>query len=331
MTARRIAVCGSGSIGRRHLRNLRGAGCLAVFAYDPSPDAAAAAAAELNVTACTDLDSLWRLQPQVLFVTSPSSEHLALALEGARRGCDLFVEKPVSDRLDGLAELRRIVEDRGLVTMVGCNMRFHPGPAAVKRLVDAGAVGRVIAGRIHTGSYLPGWRPWMRYEDSYSADPARGGGALLDCIHEIDLALWYFGRAELLASAVRRADTLGIAVDGLAELLLEHESGVLSSVHLNFVQRDYRRSCQVIGDTGTIYWDFDRPQVSVLRGGDQDEVHPLDPQWQPSQMYVDELSAFLAAVERREQTFSTIADGEAALRIALAARAHAVRTEKIQA
>ena len=39
-------------------------------------------------------------------------------------------------------------EQRRLVTMVGCNMRFHPGPAMVKKLIDAGAVGELWQARL---------------------------------------------------------------------------------------------------------------------------------------------------------------------------------------
>ena len=131
----------------------------------------------------------------------------------------------------------------------------------VRRLLGEGAIGRVIAARIHTGSYLPEWRPGTDYRRSYSASSTRGGGAILDCIHEIDLALWYFGPGVLSASATVPAHTLGLEVEGLAEILIRHDSGVLSSVHLNFIQRDYQRECRIIGTAGTLSWTFQEPYV----------------------------------------------------------------------
>src|SRR5882672_7407751 len=127
----------------------------------------------------------WAERPDTVLVTAPSSMHVELAIVGARNGCHLFIEKPLSHTLDGVGELLETVKRQTLITMVGCNMRFHPGPALVKRLIDEGVVGNVLAARVKTGSYLPEWRPGMNYRDSYSASVQMGGGALLDCIHEI--------------------------------------------------------------------------------------------------------------------------------------------------
>jgi len=40
---------------------------------------------------------------------------------------------------------------------------------------------------VHTGSYLPEWRPLTDYRANYAAREETGGGCILDCIHEIDL------------------------------------------------------------------------------------------------------------------------------------------------
>src|SRR5207247_166630 len=145
------------------------------------------------------------------------------------------------------------IESRGLVSMVACNMRFHPGPAQVKQLLESSAIGKPLSARIHVGSYLPRWRAGQDYRLSYSASRTSGGAAL-DCIHEIDLALWYFGAAELISVASLPAHSIGLEVDGLIEILLRHESDVLTSVHLNFLQHNYHRSCSIIGSSGTISW-----------------------------------------------------------------------------
>ena len=85
----------------------------------------------------------------------------------------------------------------------------------------------------------------------------------MDCIHEIDLVLWLLGCAKVAASVTRPAKSLGLDTDGLAEIILEHESGVISSVHLNYVQRNYYRTIQIIGSDGTIEWDFNSGQTKL--------------------------------------------------------------------
>jgi predicted dehydrogenase len=313
-----VAVLGCGSIGRRHLDNLTRLGVAPLLAFDPNPATRDRLEPDARVDCVESLDDVWRRQPAAVIVASPTDCHLAQAVGAVAHGAHVFVEKPVSHTLDGVAELARAAQGAGLTTMVGCNMRFHPGPATMKRLLADGAIGRPLAARLQTSSYLPDWRPGGDYRASYSADPACGG-AILDCIHEIDLALWYFGGGRLEAAAVRPASSIGLDVDGLAELLIAHDSGVVSSVHLSFVQRDYRRLCQIAGDEGTLYWDFAEPVVRIARGRTTEAVS-LSAEWSINHMYVDELAHFLAAAAGARETMCPIVSGQAALAIALAAR-----------
>lgn len=315
----RIGILGCGSIGRRHARNLTALGQTDLVLFDPDPAARTALEGSLTGSFVETLDGVWRSHPEIIFVTSPPHLHVQQALEAARSGCDLFIEKPLSHAWDGVDELCAEIEKRGLVSMVGCNMRFHPGPARVRDLLAEGAIGSVIAARIHTGSYLPDWRPGTDYRRSYSASDAMGGGAILDSIHEIDLALWYFGPGRLLAAAAAPANAIGLDVEGVAEILIRHDSGALSSVHVNFVQRDYRRGCEAIGWDGTLYWDFSEGRVRCVRSKET-SVFLQPPGWMLDQMYRDELAHFLGSVARRDRTVNTAKESLPALRIALAAR-----------
>jgi predicted dehydrogenase len=316
----KLAVLGCGSIGRRHLRNLLELGARDVIAYDPVETACRSVETELNIPARMSLDEIWAAKPNAVLITAPSNLHVPLALEAVCRGSDVFVEKPVAHSRVGLDELENEIRKNNLVSMVACNMRFHPGPRTVKSLLDQNKIGAVLSARIQGGSYLPRWRPQQDYKKSYSAS-TQFGGAILDCIHEIDLALWYLGPASLVASAKLSAKNLGLETDGLVEMLLRHDSGALSSMHLNFVQRDYRRCCQIIGENGTVYWDFSERAVKIFgEDGNLSETISEPAGWDLNQMYLDELNHFLTCVETRRQTGNPISGGIAALNIALAAR-----------
>jgi predicted dehydrogenase len=316
----RFLVLGCGSIGQRHIRNLLALQVGDVFAYDVLPERRRMTAAEIGIKVCDSLDEAWDLEPHTVFITSSTQTHVPLALQAVEHTCHLFIEKPLSHTLEEVDKLCADVERLQLVTMVGCNMRFHPGPATVKRLLEEKAVGQVIAARVQTGSYLPRWRPKQDYRQSYSASP-EWGGAILDCIHEIDLALWYLGPAKVLAAARLPARSIGLDTEGLAEIILYHESGTLSNVHLNFVQRDYRRTCQIIGSDGTLYWDFGDHQVRVHGAdGELKQTHPEPDGWQINQMYLDELEHFLWAVQSGSQTVNPVSGGAEALNVALTAK-----------
>ena len=319
--ALRVAVLGCGSIGSRHIRNLRQLHVAEVIGYDVEPAARQRAETELGIPVAPDLEAVWRAQPDVVVVATATDTHVALASAAVAQGCQVFIEKPLSHELAGARRLCEEIRNRGVMSMVGCNMRFHPGPAALQRLTAEGAVGLPMAARLQGGSYLPRWRPAQDYRRSYSAS-LESGGIILDGIHELDLACWYFGAASLLAAVSLPARSLGLETDGLAEMLLRHEGGVLTNIHLNYVQRDYRRTCQIIGATGTLYWDFMAGRVEQY-GEDGQLVRSLEqaPGWQLNQMYVDEMVHFLQAVAAGRPAVNSAAEGLATLELALRARA----------
>ncbi|MGQ0535819.1 MAG: Gfo/Idh/MocA family protein [Methanobacteriota archaeon] len=317
----KIAHLGLGSIGRRHVRNVLSLGEKDLVLFDPDAATRETVRKELRLDAVATLDEVWREAPDVVFVTTPPQFHADLLLAAARKGCHLFVEKPLSHDERLLDDLSREVTSRRLVTLVGCNMRFHPGPAKVKETLASGAIGAPLAARIENGSYLPGWRPHQDHRHGYAAHPS-WGGIILDGIHEIDLALWYFGDAKVLAAAARSAESIGLPVDGLAEILLRHENGVISSVQQNFVQRNYKRRNEVVGTEGTVDWDWNTGETRLFDAQGKIAATSKQPaDWTVNQMYVDEIAHFLGCARAGTPTTNPVeAGGRAALRVALAAR-----------
>ena len=319
---RAAAVIGAGSIGSRHLRNLEQLGIERLLVCDPDPtQRERIQAAEPRYKCYPNIDDTLAEAPEAVIVASPSAcheEHTAAAL--ARR-CAVFVEKPLSYRLGRTEALAREADDNQIITLVACNMRFHPGPATVHRLLNDGAIGELISYRIHTGSYLPDWRPHQDFRQSYSAS-VETGGAILDCIHELDLALWYAGPARLIAAKRLPGRPIGLETDGLAEVLIQHETGALGSIHLNFIERDYRRSCVCIGTEGTLEWNFHRSEVIQFgRGADAAISHPLPDRWQTNDMYIDEMRHFLDCVAAGTPTQNSITQSLPCLKLALDIRA----------
>ena len=94
---------------------------------------------------------------------------------------------------------------------------------------------------------------------------------------------------------------------------------------MNFIERDYHRVCRVIGTSGTIAWDFAAHRVDLYDPeGACRESFPEPPGWELNQMYLDELEHFLTAVAERRETCCGVADGLAALRVALTVREQGV-------
>jgi predicted dehydrogenase len=342
----RALLVGLGSIGQRHARNLRtllGAD-VELLAYRARglshlivdggvADPRDTVADQLAICELTDLNEAIARRPHVAFICNPTRLHLPVAQRLADAGCHLFIEKPVSDTLDGVDELARTVSDRDLVAVVGCQLRFHPLLRRVYALLSEHAIGRVIAARIAVGEFLPGWHPYEDYRTSYAARRDLGGGVILTLIHELDYAFWLFGAPRTLFAVGGHLSDLELDVEDTASILMNcgTEARALPvHVQMDFLQRPPTRGCEIIGSAGKITVDL---VGATLRHYDADgkladELVAAD--HERNRLFLDELTHFLACVRRREQPLVPLADGIATLRIALAAL-DAIKTGRLAA
>jgi predicted dehydrogenase len=305
----RVLVIGTGSIGTRHCRNLASLGH-AVCAWDADPGRRGEVAGVPGVAVAASLEDALAARPEAAMICTPPASHVTLGRRALRAGLHLFVEKPLAASMDEAAPLVDEAARGGRLLAVGFNLRFLPSLRRVKALLEDKRVGRVLAVRCEFGSYLPDWRPGRDYRDNYAVRAAQGGGILLDAIHELDYLGWLFGEAaDVLCTAAHVSDLAGDTED-LAEVTLRFESGVLAQVHLDYLQRAYRRNLQVIGEAGVLTWDYPTHAVSVFTPGAAPEAPSLD-DGDANRMYVDELRHFIRCLEGRE---SPLVDGREGLR-----------------
>lgn len=295
-----------------------------ILAFDVRPECRQEVESEFRVETFTDLRAAWQRDPNVVLIAVPTSLHVAFALEAAEHGCDMFIEKPLSDRLEGMERLRDMVREQSLVTLVGCNMRFHPGILHVKTLIEKGAIGNIVAARVEVGHHLPDWHPGEDYRFSYSAKKELGGGVILDSIHEIDYIRWMLGEVTDVACFAGKLSGLEIETEDVAAILLRFASGAIGEIHLDYVQRTYSRACEIIGEEGTIRWDYGAREVRLYRANTREWQAFANPAgWEPNQMYVDEMQHFLRCLSREEKSMLDIFEATRVLEVALLAKASA--------
>lgn len=320
----RFLVVGCGSIGKRHIGNLIGLGVRDIIAFDTQTSRREEVKERFGVTVLNSLEEAWKHKPNAAVITVPTSLHVPLALQAARYGCHLFIEKPLSHTMEGIDKLLREVKERGLITLVGCNMRFHPGLMRVKELIDEGAVGKLVAARVEVGQYLPDWHPLEDYRHSYSARHDLGGGVILDAIHEIDYIRWMLGEVKAVACFAGKLSRLEIETEDTAAILLRFSSGVIGEIHMDYVQRAYSRTCQIIGDEGTIRWDYITDEVRWYSAATREwQVFRNPSGWDPNQMYLAEMQHFLRCLVGEEKPTLDVFEGARVLEVALAAKASA--------
>ena len=169
---------------------------------------------------------------------------------------------------------------------------------------------------------MPEWRPGSDYRENYAARVETGGGCILDYIHEIDLARWYLGEVRSVFCSAGHLSSLEIETEDVAVLVCRHAGGAMSEIHLDYVQRTYERGCQIVGELGSIFWDFNEKTVRWYNGADKKwTTYAQAETWDVNQMYVDEMKHFLDCMEERSATALPIPEAAAVMRIVFAAKA----------
>jgi predicted dehydrogenase len=326
----KFLICGLGSIGRRHLRNLRMLGEHDIVLYRTHrstlpDDELAGIPVETNIHAALEHG------PQAAVISNPTALHLEAAIPAARAGCHLMLEKPISHSLEGIEALKEALEQGGGRVLVGYQLRFHPTMRKAAALLAGGAIGKPLSARAHWGEYLPGWHPWEDYRQSYSARPDLGGGVVLTLSHTLDYLPWMLGEVDAVWAFAGKLSSLELQVEDTAEIGLRFISGGLGSVHLNYHQRPPAHTLEITGEQGTLAWDNASGSLRVYSAlADAWEEHPPPEGFERNQMFVDLMRHFISVAEGKEQPICSLEDGLRALRLSLAALQSAETGQRVE-
>ncbi len=319
----RALVVGLGSIGRRHVRNLKQIDpAIQVVVWRRASNADGLADTALFIDrVVTSFDEILLARPDAAIVANPAPLHVETGLMLAREGVPLFIEKPLSNTLDGVHALLDLCRQRSLLLMTGYNFRFYKPLQILRQALVEGRIGRVMTLRAEVGQFLPEWRPTSQYRDGISGRQELGGGVVLELSHELDYVRWLIGEVGSVSAQVGQLSDLEIDVEDVAEIVLRFANGAIGSVHLDMVQRPATRSCRIIGTGGALTWDWAHHRVQWFSAdtGSWSDLY-LEENLDPNEMYIEELRHFLDCLQKRAVPVVSAEDGRRALEIALAVK-----------
>jgi predicted dehydrogenase len=304
----KVLVVGLGSIGQRHARNLLSHSTISVIGFDPVQTKLPELEECLNFNFVETFEQGIELNPNCVFICTPADTHIEYAKKALLAGAHLFIEKPLAPDLFGLSELVELAQRTNVVTMVGCNLRFHPAFIACKKMLDAGLDRKILAVKAEFGYSLPRWHPNLDYKQRYSADASKGGGVILDAIHEIDYLMWFFGSVKNVVGSIIDGASLGIEVETLVSANLNFQSGVVGNLHLDYLQLNYSRSFKLIASDIEISWQYPNAYLQVFEL-DKNYVLPEEfsnDSFDHNQPYLDQLQYFLDCTRANKKTFNDI-------------------------
>ncbi|UGS36840.1 Gfo/Idh/MocA family protein [Capillimicrobium parvum] len=201
----------------------------------------------------------------LVVVAAPNRAHVTLATAALEAGLDVVVDKPLAPTAAEGRALVKLAGERGRMLTVFHNRRWDGDLLTVRRLIEAGDLGRVLRFESRFERFRPqlteGWRE--------RADPEDAGGVLYDLgPHLIDQALLLFGPAVHVYGEVDVRRT-GARVDDDAFVAMTHASGVRSHLWMSAVTAQVGPRLRVLGDrAGYVKHGLDVQEAALRDGGD---------------------------------------------------------------
>jgi predicted dehydrogenase len=315
----KILVIGCGSIGERHIGNLKNLSACTIIASDINPDRLQVIKEKYSLDVFDNLEFALDQHPDIVIVCTPPTLHIPLAMKAVNHGAHVFIEKPLSHTLENVDDFLKKAKKKKLIVFVGYNFRFQKGIRLMKQLLEEGAIGKALAIHAEFGQYLPDWRPSQNYTKNYTANKNMGGGIILDGSHEIDYVRWFAGEIKEVSCFADTLSSLDVDVEDTAEILLKTENDIIAEIHLDFIQRVYSRTCKIIGTEGTLIWDYSEKVVKLFSAETKLwKTFPI--QTDPNDMYLEEMKHFLDCIDEKSNLLIDGYDAKKVLEIALAAK-----------
>lgn len=245
MTPLRLAIIGTGHLGRIHARLAAGLPEFELTAVvDPSAEARAAVAKENGTRAVADHCSLIG-EIDAAIVATPTATHHEIASELLRAGIPVLVEKPLAPTLEQANDLVQLARKQGLILQVGHVERFNPALELVAR-------------QVRDPRFIQATRT-----SAYSFRSTDIGVVFDLMIHDLDVAL------SIVQSPVCQVFAMGISVLGdhedMAYAQLQFESGCVAQFTASRVSYKPERSMQVFTSRSFASVDYAACKATIVK------------------------------------------------------------------
>jgi scyllo-inositol 2-dehydrogenase (NADP+) len=205
----------------------------------------------------------------LVVVTTPNDSHAALVERALDAGKHVVVEKPFATTSADARRLAALARERGLVLAVHHNRRWDGDFLTVRRVLDAGLLGRLVELESRFDRFRAGPKP-----NAWRERAGAGAGVLLDLgSHLVDQALALFGAPESVTADVRRQRDAAEADDSFTVVL--HYDRLTVTLGAGMLVRERGPRFVLHGTLGSFVKRGMDPQEDALKAGRT----PAEPGW----------------------------------------------------
>ncbi|MDR3621944.1 MAG: Gfo/Idh/MocA family oxidoreductase [Paludisphaera borealis] len=310
-----FGIVGCGMIAEFHTRainEIENAQVVAAFSRSKANGEKIAGLAGHQCQIYDDLDAMLKHPGlDVVCICTPSGAHKEAAVQAARAGKHVVVEKPLEINLARCDAIIDACDEAGVRLCTIFPSRFSPANLRLKEAVEGGRFGRLTLGDTHV--------KWWRSQDYYDSGGWRGtwnldgGGALMNqAIHNVDLLYWLMGDVDSIVAHTATLAHVRIEVEDTAVAALRFKNGALgvleaaTSAYPGLLKRTEihgdRGSARVEQDDVTL-WEFqekvpsDHALTAAIAGRSALNSGASDPRGISHIGHRDQLVDFLEAID----------------------------------
>jgi len=316
----RFALFGAGKIGRMHAANLAGHKKAELcWVYDINQATGDEVAASFGARSCNSTEEpLSDPEVNAVLIATTTDTHASLIVESAKAGKAVFCEKPIDISLEKVNRCSDQIKNCDVPIQIGFNRRFDPSHRKVAQAVQNGEIGTLEQVLITSRDPEP---PPKEY---YLV----AGGMLRDMtIHDFDLARFVLNEEVKKVTALTATlfDPVAREIGEIdsAMILMQTESGKLCHINNSrHASYGYDQRLEAHGSKGMIRSE-NHEQTTVERFNEQGsswrDPLPFFFIERYRQAFLDQLDAFIEALESNKPTQVNFEDGRKALILANAA------------
>jgi predicted dehydrogenase len=317
----KFLIIGLGSMGKRRIRNLQYLGYSKIFGFDLNENRRQESVNKYGITTIENFDNVSSLEVDALIISVPPEKHHIYMLKAIEINKPCFVEASVVDY--SFNELISLSEKNKVFIAPSSTMYFHPAIKKIKSIIEEKIIGLTTNISYHSGQYLPDWHTYEKVKDFYVSQKETGGAREI-VPFELTWITKIFGFPSSVFGCVKKT----IEIEG-AELIddtyvgvLDYESFILS-LTIDVTSRVATRKLLINGSKGQLIWDWNKNFISVYTTSNgwnniEFEILAAEEGYNKNiteQMYIDELSCFIAGITDCKVYVNTLIDDHAVLKV----------------
>lgn len=253
----------------------------------------------------------------IVYITNPIYKHIEFALKFAKKGSNIFLEKPVSHNLNKTDLLKYTALKKKLSVCVGYQLRFHPGIKVVKNIIQNKTLGELVSANFHFGEFLPNMHKYEDYSLTHMAQKKQGGGAVLCLSHEIDLIRYLLGEPTILKSKIKKTSSLKINVEDSLNATLKTKSNAKIRLNINFLDNPPKHFIKLKFKNGDLFWNYIDNYLIYMNKILKKKKIIYFSKFKRNDMFINQTKNFLNSIYKKEKLKTDIDDGIKTLKLCL--------------